>query len=381
VTGVSSIDALVDWLIDGAPGAADAAAVVTRIGETLNAGPTHVDRIAAFVTTLHPTVAGRAFRWSLETGTVVSEAPHRMFETETFKNSPVNQVFATKKELRLRLGPTTDRTYAVIDSLVSEGFTDYLIVPLIFTTGQAHGITFSTKVPGGFTDAALDDLRRIARPLARMAEILALRRTASTLLSTYVGRNSGDRILAGRIQKGDFETVRAVIWFSDLRGFTEMSSRASPREVIDTLNQIFECQVPAIEKRGGEVLKFMGDGLLAIFPFTDAVDPAKTADLALEAADEALAAVAELAPLRIGLALHVGELAYGNIGGSNRLDFTAIGATVNVAARLEGLTSKLGRPLIMSEDFARMTTRATDDLGAFELKGVPTPVRGFAPRA
>jgi adenylate cyclase len=215
-------------------------------------------------------------------------------------------------------------------------------------------------------------------PLARVFEIFELRRTASTLLSTYVGRNSGDRILAGHIQRGHFETVRAVIWFSDLRGFTEMSSRASTREVIDTLNGVFECQVPAVEKHGGEVLKFMGDGMLAIFPHTGD-DPSAVGDAALAAADEALAAMALLAPLRIGLALHVGDLAYGNIGGANRLDFTAIGAAVNIASRLEGLTSKLQRPLVLSEDFARLTTRPTAEVGSFELKGVPAPVRVFVP--
>jgi adenylate cyclase len=139
--------------------------------------------------------------------------------------------------------------------------------------------------------------------------------------------------------------------------------------------------VPAIEKHGGEVLKFIGDGLLAIFPLAEGADPGAVADRALAAADEALAAMTALAPLNIGLALHVGELAYGNIGGSNRLDFTAIGAAVNITARLEGLTGKLEKTLVVSEDFARMTSRATDELGAFDLKGVPAPVRVFAPRA
>jgi adenylate cyclase len=311
---------------------------------------------------------------------VVGEAPHGMFETDSFKNSPVREAFVTKKVVRLRLGPETERKYPLVDTLVRDGFTDYIIIPLVFTTGEVHGITFSTKVPGGFTDDALDDLRRICRPLALVAEILALRRTASTLLSTYVGRNCGERILAGRIQKGDFETLRAVIWFSDLRGFTELSSRASTREVIDTLNSIFECQVPPIEKRGGEVLKFMGDGMLAIFPFADGDDPARIADLALDAAAEALEAVAALAPLRIGLALHVGELAYGNVGSSHRLDFTAIGPAVNLTSRLEGLTSKLARPLVVSEELARITSRATEELGTFDLKGIPAPVRVFAPQ-
>lgn len=124
----------------------------------------------------------------------------------------------------------------------------------------------------------------------------------------------------------------------------------------------------------------MGDGLLAIFPFDETVCPTNMADRALDAADEALLAVAALAPLRIGLALHVGELAYGNIGGSHRLDFTAIGPAVNLASRLEGLTSKLERPLVLSEELAGITSRATETLGTFELKGIVAPVRAFAPQ-
>ena len=293
----------------------------------------------------------------------------------------MSEVFATKKEVRVRFGPDTDRRFEVVDQLMNEGFTDYVIIPLVFTTGQVHGITFATKLEGGFTDEALADLRRICRPLARLTEIFAQRRLATTLLSTYVGRNSGERILTGRIRKGDFETLRAVIWFSDLRGFTELSSRASARQVIDTLNSVFECQVPSIEKRGGEVLKFMGDGMLAIFPFAERGDPAQVGARALEAANEALAAVAALAPLRIGLALHVGELAYGNIGSANRLDFTAIGPAVNLAARLEGVCGRLGRTLVVSEEFSRLLGIATEDLGTFELKGIPAPVRVLAPLA
>jgi adenylate cyclase len=269
----------------------------------------------------------------------------------------------------------------VYAEFAAAGFVEHIALPLKFINGEVHVVTFTTKNPNGFSEADIADMRRVLRPLSRLGEILALRRTASTLLSTYVGRNSGDKILAGRIHKGDFETVRAVIWFSDLRGFTEMSSRLSTREVIDNLNRVFECQVPAIEKGGGEVLKFMGDGLLAIFPLADGDDTSMVADRALDAAEEALAAVAALPPLRIGVALHVGELAYGNIGGSNRLDFTAIGPAVNLAARLEGLTSKLGKPLVVSAEIARLTTRATDDLGPFDLKGVPEAVHVHAPRA
>jgi adenylate cyclase len=377
------IDALVDWLIDGAPGAANAAEVVGRCGADLRSAGVPLDRMAAFVTTLHPSVAGRSFRWASDDPVVaVSEMAHTQFHTPSFVNSPIRTVIVDKQEVHARLdaGATTF-AYPIFEKFVSEGFTDYVALPMVFTNGEVHAVSFMTKAPQRFSEADVADLRRVLRPLSRLGEILALRRTAATLLSTYVGRNSGDKVLAGRIQKGDFETMRAVIWFSDLRGFTEMSSRLSTREIIDNLNRVFECQVPAIEKGGGEVLKFMGDGLLAIFPLAESDDAKAVADRALVAAEEAISAVAALPPLRIGVALHVGELAYGNIGGSNRLDFTAIGPAVNLAARLEGLTSKLGRPLVVSEEVACLVSRATDDLGAFELKGVPAAVHVHAPRA
>ncbi len=378
----SSIDTLADWLVDGAPGATDSASVLARIGEDLYAAGVPVHRISAFVRTLHPTVVGRAFRWSIGKQTEVFEPSHDAFvNSSVFADSPVRVVVDTQRELHMNIGPKdTPQKYPVLDDLAAEGFVDYFAAPLVFLSGETHAITFATKAEAGFSDTDLHSIRRIVRPLARIAEILALRRTAGTLLSTYVGRNCGDRILAGRIQKGDFETLRAVIWFSDLRSFTELTARASTREVIAALNSIFECQVPSIEKHGGEVLKFMGDGMLAIFPFAEGDDAAKVADRALDAAHETLRAIAALAPLRIGLALHVGELAYGNIGGSQRLDFTAIGPAVNLTSRLEGLTSKLARPIVLSEELAKLTTRPADDLGTFELKGVAAPVRVFAPR-
>jgi adenylate cyclase len=378
---VSSIDALVDWLIDGAPGATTAPEVVGRVGSELRAADVPLDRLLGYVTTLHPSVAGRFFEWSADKPVQVGELPHGIFESERWKNSPLAKAILGRTEHRARLTMEAQRrVYPVLEELWGQGFTDYLAHPMLFTSGQAHVVTFASKAADGFSEADLASLRRIIRPLARIAEILAQRRVATTLLDTYVGRKTGDRILAGRIRRGDYETLRAVIWFSDLRGFTELSTRATTPEVIETLNRVFDCQVPSIEKHGGEVLKFMGDGLLAIFPFGDADEPAAVADRALEAAHQALAAVVALAPLRIGLALHVGELAYGNIGGEHRLDFTAIGPAVNLTSRLEGLTSKLGKPLVISEELARLTTRASDELGTFELKGIPSPARVFAPR-
>jgi adenylate cyclase len=374
---------LFDWLVDGAPGAKTSPEVVTRLATGLCAGGVPVDRAAAFVTTLHPNVLGRAFQWRPDEPVRVFELTQAIQQSEVFTKSPVAEIMANGREVRTRT--TADAEYAVIRELHAEGFTDFVGLPLAFLSGETHVITFATKREGGFTDEHLSALRHVTRPLSRVAEILALRRTAATFLSTYVGRNSGDRILAGRICKGDIETIRAVIWFSDLRGFTAMSSVSTPREVIDALNELFEYQVPAIEKRGGEVLKFIGDGLLAIFPCADLGATAAQCEAALEAADAVFAALDErnrtaARRLEIGVALHVGEIAYGNIGGASRLDFTAIGAAVNVAARLEGVTSKLGRRLVVSGEVAEHVKRPLDSLGSLELKGVSGPQPVFAPK-
>lgn len=370
---------LFDWLVDGAPGVTGSPDIVTRLGDSLRAAGLPVDRVAIFVLTLHPNVLGRAFYWRPGEPVTTTELTLTRQSSADFVGSPVHTVFTTREELRLRV--SADSHYSLIRTLHADGFADFLGLPLIFTTGSVHAITFATRRLDGFADADLAAMRRIARPLARVAEIFALRRTAANILSTYVGHDSGERILAGRIHKGDIEVLRAVIWFSDLRGFSTMSQGRSPRELIDTLNELFEGQVPAIEARGGEVLKFIGDGLLAIFPCAGPEATARACDAALAAADAALAALAAAGHgLQIGVGLHVGEIAYGNIGGASRLDFTVIGEAVNLASRIEGLTARLGRRVVVSADFAAHATRPLDALGEFELKGIAARQPVFGPR-
>ncbi|MEO7111517.1 MAG: adenylate/guanylate cyclase domain-containing protein [Polyangiaceae bacterium] len=381
---MKQIAKLFDWLVDGAPGATTAVEVIDRIGHDLRAGGVSVDRIGVFVTTLHPTVVGRAFWWEEGKATRVLELTTALQQSPVVKASPVALVSATKKELRRKLSAGVDQAdFAVYHELVADGFTDLICFPIVFLRGETHVVTFATRSDLGFTDEQIALIRNVVRPLARITEIFALHRTAANLLDTYVGRNSGERILAGRIFKGDIETIRAVIWFSDLRGFTERTARQTPRETIDMLNALFEAQVPAIQKGGGEILKFIGDGLLAIFPYGSDRSPGAAAAKALTAADEAFAALAKQNegaqdPMQFGLALHVGEISYGNIGGASRLDFTAIGPAVNIAARLEALTGKIGKRLVLSEDFAKHVDRPLENLGAFDLKGVPAPQQVYA---
>jgi len=379
-----------DWLVDGAPGATEAPAVIDRMCADLLAAGVPLDRFAAFVRTLHPLFMGRRFLWTPDAPCTVLEATHGVLQAPGFLASPVAKVFDSGKPIRRRLiDPGCPHDFPIIKDLIREGVTDYLVGPMVFLSGHVHAVTFASRAPGGFTDEHVAALLDLLRPLSRVAEILAFRRTAVNVLATYVGHHAGERVMAGKIQRGDIETIRAVIWFSDLRGFTELASKVEPVVLIGTLNDLFDCQVPAIERHGGQVLKFMGDGLLAIFPFEGRDQtPTQLCDSALDAAVEAFACLDEQnrarisrggSSIRFGLALHVGDVAYGNIGGANRLDFTCIGPAVNIASRLEGLTGRLNRTIVLSRQFAETSTRASVPIGNFELKGVPEPQQVFVP--
>jgi adenylate cyclase len=379
-----------DWLVDGAPGAGGPAEVVQRLCDGLYEGGLPIHRCAAFVRTLHPHIMGRSFTWKAGEQVVVREASYEFLETAEFRKSPPAYVSRTGETLhRATRDAAAQREFPMLADLAEQGFCDYLAMPLRFLSGQIHPVTFATRDPSGFTEEHLGTIRHVLRPLARVAEILALGRTAANLLSTYVGRNAGERIMAGKIVRGDTDSIRAILWFSDLRGFTALAASVQPVKLIGALNDLFECQVTAIERHGGEVLKFMGDGMLAIFPIEgSALTPGELCDAALGAAGDALAAIARLnlrrvergdPALRVGISLHTGDVAYGNIGGANRLDFTAIGPAVNVASRLEGLTALLGRPVVVSDEFARLTSRAVVGVGTFALKGVTEPQAVFAP--
>jgi adenylate cyclase len=271
--------------------------------------------------------------------------------------------------------------FAVLQDLRDEGATDYLVSPLIFTDEAVHVATWSTRQPGGFTAAQLAGIERIIAPFARVEEIRALCRTAAILLDTYVGNQAGERILSGQIRRGDTQVIDAVIWFSDMRGSTALAEVLPAQAFIDLLNRYFDCQVPAILEHGGEVLKFIGDGLLAIFPIAGGGEreigavcrrAMRVARLARGNVDglAAPAGTADAERPRFGLALHVGRLLYGNIGSANRLDFTCIGPAVNLAARLEQLAGELGHAILASQDFANGCGDGLSPVGAFRLPGV-----------
>ncbi|HYM04308.1 MAG TPA: adenylate/guanylate cyclase domain-containing protein [Stellaceae bacterium] len=378
---------IADWLTDGARSAAEPQEVLAELCDRLVRCGIPLYRVAVFVRTLHPDIMGRRFLWREGSGVSISAAPFATLSSDDFRLSPVARIYRDGAILRRRLAdPACPDDFPLIAELRGEGVTDYIAIPLFFTWGEIHAATWTTRAPGGFTDDQAAALQALAPPFTRVAEVRALRRTAVNFLNTYVGHNAGERILAGRIRRGHTERLDAAIWLSDMRGFTARADRLAPQTLIDLLNRYFDCQVPAILGHGGEVLKFMGDGLLAIFPVTAGSEASAVCRAALTAALEARTAVAALERsaetasedgVRFGLALHRGEVLYGNIGGGNRLDFTCIGPAVNLAARLEKLTGKLGRTVLASAAFARHCPEAFAPVGDFALAGFAAPQTAF----
>src|SRR6202045_4657243 len=373
----AEIRAVAEWLIDGARSASLPQQILAQLCDRLVACGIPLWRVAVFIRTLHPNVMGRRFVWRPGAEVEVREAPFELLETSDFLDSTIARVYLTADPIRRKLAvPHPVLDFPILSELRAEGVTDYFAVPLVFTDGTIHVATWTTREPGGFTDEQITGIEAIMTPLARVAEVRALRRTASTLLDTYVGHDAGERILAGHIRRGDIEEIHAAIWLSDMRGFTALADRQPPRVLIDLLNRYFDCQVPVILEHGAEVLKFMGDGLLAIF--TIAGDEAEVCQRALAASRQAQANVAALASsampgLRFGLALHIGDVLYGNIGSGNRLDFTCIGPAVNCAARIEKLTGQLGRAILASEEFSHHCPGQFTALGEFSLAGFSAP--------
>jgi len=346
-----------------------------------------LQRFTAFMLMLHPDYFGTAHRWWRGREKVkTSFGSHDIWNTALLKDSPNAVIHQGAAAIRRRLaGPHAWLDFPVLSEYVEEGSTDYVCMHLPFSDGSRCAIAFATDRPAGFTLAELKLVDAMLPHMARQSELLTLRFLTTTLLDIYVGRQSGDRVLTGQIRRGSGETIRAVIWLSDLRGFTGLSDRLPRGALIALLNGYFDCVGAAIDAAGGEILKFIGDAVLAIFPLAGGADLAATGRAALAAATKARAGLDELRKLPggealdFGTALHVGDVLYGNIGTAKRLDFTVIGPAVNLTARLESLAAALGQPILVSADIARAIGDGVESVGRHRVKGMAEPVEAFRP--
>lgn len=375
---------IADWLLKEARELADSRTVVSEFGKRLCAEGFPVFRLFVSLRTLHPQVLaiGLAWRRGEQEASEVPRA-HSILESPQYLNSPIRLIFEGAPMVRRRIGGGGGALdFPILAELRQEGGTDYVALPLAFSHGRRNVLSVATDRPGGFTDHDLDRFQELVPLLALVLEAKETRRIATTLLDTYLGRDAGRRVLSGLVKRGDGATIAAALWYCDLRGFTAMSEALPRDEVIATLNDWFGVMSGAVHANGGEVLKFIGDAMLAIFPIADDLDRDRACHAALNAAETALAELDQLnrdrgeagkPRLEMGLALHMGAVMYGNIGAPDRLDFTVIGPAVNLVTRLEGLCTGLGLRLVASARFASPCGSRLRSVGHHSLRGIAEP--------
>ena len=370
-----NIQPVVDWLMEGArPSRLPRDVLLETCRRTVAAGvPIH--RVGVFVRTLHPNTLGRAFIWQADKHAVeMTEAGNDLLESEAFLKSPIRLVITENVEVRRRLADAgCPMDFPILADLRADGGTDFIAVPLRFINGEVHAASFATRSPGGFRDDELAALRRLLAPFTRMVEIFGNMLKARNILDAYLGPSAGQKVLAGQIKRGDGEDINAVIWFCDLRDSTPLADSMSRRDFLALLNDYFECVLGPVLENHGEVLRFIGDAALAIFPVGER--PGEAVAKALAAAREAVMRMDKLnqtrsRPLRFGIGLHLGELTYGNIGTPTRIEFTVIGAAANEAARIEALCKVLKVDFLVSEQVARALPQPWRSLGLHTLRGV-----------
>lgn len=353
-------------------------AFLSTFGGLLWSSPLAVERLFLSLQTIHPAFRSRTYLWQHDTERVsVVEWPHGLKNRPGYYHSPDHHVHSTSTELRVTdlqsIGPHRCDLYG---KLRAQGYTDYLIVPLPFSDGTVNTLSIATRQAGEFPGRALDRFRRMAGLLVIIFERYAALETRSAALETYLGRGAAHEVLKGRIRSGHGEEVEAAILFADLHGFTRLSADLSPLETVRLLNTYFDCLVGPIEEHGGYVLKFIGDAILAFFPsLPDGPVPQPLESVvAIRCRLEELNAVREAMgdpPLRHALCVHFGRVLYGNIGSSERLDFTVIGEPVNVASRALHAAKGLKVEYLFTGEFvSRFGANGLDTLGLHSLHDV-----------
>jgi adenylate cyclase len=394
------------WLTEaGLAGVAESDIVAGFCERSVAAG-VPIDRTQVFVDTLHPVHEGRLFRWGQDSGeaamseygrtnpeviAVAGASAYDLTAVENWRGSPFFRMIQTGESLlRCRLDAATVNDFAVLPGLAAAGMTDYIAMITRFADegiiGEMDGIysSWATRLPEGFDDGHIAALARAVPFLAIAIKSVSLVRMTRTLMETYLGRDAGRRVLDGRIVRGLAEEIDAVVWFSDLKGFTRITD-TTPEEVIPLLNDYSDAIVSAIHEHGGDVLKLIGDGTLAIFA---AQDRAHACDAALSAALAARRKVAETRERRAAegrpvtdmyLGLHVGKVFYGNVGSRERLDFTVIGPAVNEASRIAAMCRSVDQPVLVSAAFAAVDDmkRRLLSVGRYALRGVSHPQELF----
>jgi adenylate cyclase len=378
---------LSDWILREAGFYQTRHELVQAIGQKFVEAGIAVYRMNITIWSLHPQIAGVNFLWDRDSDEVkVSGASYAVFDQPAYLNSPLNLVTRGLGGVRQPLNTTeTEFQFPIMEELRNEGATDYVAMPLRFSDGQFHSLTLASDHEDGFTTANLGLIFECVGVISRYLEVLTLRNNTYTLLDTYLGKRTGERVLSGDIRRGQGENIQAIIFFSDLRNSTYLAEVMPRDEYLNLLNRYFETVLGPLGENGGEVLKFIGDAVLAIFPISEENDKITQAENALASAKTVIETVNNtrqgddgdgLTPIDLGISLHTGEVTYGNVGGEDRLDFTVIGPAVNLATRLEGLCKQTGNRLLVSSDFKQALGSGSQfisefaSIGEYQLEGI-----------
>lgn len=385
-----SPEPIIDWLMTEGRSLKSPERLTAALSQVLLECSIPLLRMRISMRTLHPQFSGSAYTWWRNNPEMeVYSPPHSIMQSSDYRGSPIEAVQTSGQLFRCRLADADSaQLHASLQTLKQQGASDYVAYPLRQTHDSRPATwILVTDQPAGFTDQDLTQLQRIALFLAPVIEVLALERSARSLLDTYLGHRSGQRVFDGQISRGDGELIEAAIWYSDLRDFTAISERLKPRQLLDLLNQYFEIISTAVSAQSGEVLRFVGDAMLVIFPSDQGCSLLQARHNAVAAARAAQLAVARMNPqlqaqglplIRYGLGLDVGEVIYGNVGAPDRLDFTVMGPVVNRAARIEALTKQTGCPVLASESFALPLLESFRVCGTFEIQGVRQPLQLYS---
>jgi adenylate cyclase len=370
---------IIEWLASDECHELDEARLIDGLGAKLSKAGMPLHRMVFHLRALHPTVMGRSIAWAPGEAVAFLDIEHGEEESSRIQKSPILHAVSTRNWLLLAMD---DERWSPHDIFLRRGLTELIIAPMIHGAAAeaVSAVTFGTRRPTGFSPDEQAFLRRILPTLRSAVELKMWRRTTRTLLDTYVGIDAEKRILSGHTRRGDVESLEAALMFCDMRGFTELSNRLSGKRVLELLSIYFDQVVPVVTEGGGEILKFIGDGMLALF--RDAARPSSSCAAAFKAArlvHERLGAMSlPDVELRAGIALHFGEVSYGNMGSGERLDFTVIGRDVNLTSRIEGLCRSTSQPLLMSERFAGLLTLpGATSIGWHVIKGFVEPIQLF----
>jgi adenylate cyclase len=359
---------IIEWLSGDECHAVDDAGLVSALGRKLLALGLPLDRMTLHLTTLHPELVGRTLAWA--PGDPIEIHERDRGDWILFAGTPIGRVMQSREPLVLSATKDDSDRWQNIDIFAGRSLKQLMIAPLRNADGPVSVVAFATRRATGFTLSEQQVLERILPALRTACELRVLRQAELSLLDTYVGPMTAQRILAGRIRRGEVETIEAALLLCDLRGFTELSNSLEASAVLEILNRYFEMVVPAITTNGGEVLKFMGDAVLAFFPGHCAGASCDAAlRSALEILDDLSRASLQGVEMNAGIALHYGSVSYGNIGSGRRLDFTLIGPDVNMVSRIQGKCSDLKVSLLMSDLFSKAVDAESVSAGRHHLKG------------